>query len=321
MHDSEMPIRPPMVLIANDQEWSARSLESILGPSGYAVLRAYTGRQALELARSTQPDLVILDERMPDVRGMEVCRMLREDPRFGDHTPVLLTTADSADRAQMLAAYEAGAWEFVTLPFDSAALLLRIGTYVRAKREVDRVRDQSLLDELTGLYNMRGLARRARELGADAFRHRHALACVAIAPEAEAPFGSGAPVEPSDRESDRVVEHLGRVVRRVGRVSDVVGRLGYSELAIIAPTEPSGVVRLVERIQEAADQTPLEIDGAPRQLRIRAGYYAVPDYAESSVDAVEMLLRAASALRHARSAGADDRPRAFDEIPLPLATR
>ena len=46
---SELPIpsRPPLVLIANDQEWSARSLESILGPAGYAVLRAYTGRQAL----------------------------------------------------------------------------------------------------------------------------------------------------------------------------------------------------------------------------------------------------------------------------------
>ena len=43
----------PLVLIANDQEWSARSLESILGPSGYSVVRAYTGQQALE---RTEPE-------------------------------------------------------------------------------------------------------------------------------------------------------------------------------------------------------------------------------------------------------------------------
>jgi CheY-like chemotaxis protein len=51
----------PLVLIANDQEWSARSLESILGPNGYAVVRAYTGQQALERARTSQPDIIILD--------------------------------------------------------------------------------------------------------------------------------------------------------------------------------------------------------------------------------------------------------------------
>src|SRR5215213_2332018 len=51
---------PPLVLIANDQELSSRSLESILGPAGYAVVRAYPGQQALERARTTQPDLVIL---------------------------------------------------------------------------------------------------------------------------------------------------------------------------------------------------------------------------------------------------------------------
>src|SRR4051812_17285291 len=48
MADRDKASRPPLVLIANDQEWSARSLESILGPNGYAVVRAYTGQQALE---------------------------------------------------------------------------------------------------------------------------------------------------------------------------------------------------------------------------------------------------------------------------------
>src|SRR5918992_2028897 len=81
MSDGARSPRPPLVLIANDQEWAARSLETILGPNGYAVLRAYTGRQAVELAHSAQPDAVILEIRMPDMDGLEVCQRLRDDPR------------------------------------------------------------------------------------------------------------------------------------------------------------------------------------------------------------------------------------------------
>jgi CheY-like chemotaxis protein len=77
MPESRRPSRPPLVLIANDQEWAARSVESILEPSGYAVLRAYNGRQAFDLACSARPDLVMLDYRLPDTDGVEVCRRLR----------------------------------------------------------------------------------------------------------------------------------------------------------------------------------------------------------------------------------------------------
>src|SRR5690348_10011699 len=62
----QMPMRPPLVLIASDQEWSSRALESTLGPQGYAVLRAYNGRQALEHVERGHPDLVIVSEQLPD---------------------------------------------------------------------------------------------------------------------------------------------------------------------------------------------------------------------------------------------------------------
>ena len=87
MPNREKAPATPLVLIANDQEWSARSLESILGPSGYSVVRAYTGQQALERVRTAQPDIIILDAQMPDLHGFEVCRQLRSDPRFSANTP------------------------------------------------------------------------------------------------------------------------------------------------------------------------------------------------------------------------------------------
>jgi diguanylate cyclase (GGDEF)-like protein len=320
MSELDAPSRPPMILIANDQEWSARSLESILGPSGYAVLRATNGRQAIELARTTQPDLVILDERMPDLRGTDVCRILRDDPRFGAQTPLLLVTADVVDREQQLAALRAGAWDVFGEPVDAEALLLKIGTWVRAKRTVDRMREESLLDASTGLYNMRGLARRAREIGAEAYRNRGPVACVALAPD-EPPAAGDA--EFMEELVERLAEHLGKVMQGAGRASDAIGRLGRTEFGIVAPaTEAAGAIRLVERLQDRMNAEPIGMGtGLERQpVRLRAGYCAIPDYTESPVDAVEMLLRAAAALRHVRSEGGESgRIQAFDELPVRFA--
>jgi diguanylate cyclase (GGDEF)-like protein len=306
MSDIPKPSRPPLVLVADDQEWSARSLESILGPRGYAVLRAYTGRQALELARSAQPDLVLLDVRMPDLDGIEVCRLLREEPTFSAHTPVIMVTSGPADRAQMLAALQAGAWDYVASPIDGEAMLAKLDTYMRSKRETDRIREESLLDQFTGLYNIRGLARRAREIGADAYRHHESLSCVAFTAE---PVPVVLSRETINELGAQVAAHLSAVFRRTGRVSDAIGRLGQQEFAIIAPcTEARGATRLLQRLQESLEAEPIMVSGTDRKLRIRASYCSVPDYAESSVDAVEMLLRAATALRQNRGSEEETGP-------------
>lgn len=313
MRHSDPPSRPALVLIANDQEWSARSLESILGPAGYAVLRAYTGRQAMEVAHSAQPDVIVLDVRLPDIDGADVCRMLREDPRVSATTPIIMTSSGPLSRSQRAEVYRAGAWEICAQPIDGEVLLVKLETFIQSKREVDRIRDENLVDQQTGLYNMRGLARRAREIGADAFRRHDSLACVAFGPELGR---NGDPVEGPDA-VEEVTKRVGEVFRAAGRVSDAIGRMGQNEFAIIAPrTEASGVLRLVDRFRAAVERTTVTVGGSDVPLRLRAGYYAVPDFSAASVDAVEMLLRAATALHHTRSA--QDRAtllRSFDEIP------
>ncbi len=302
----------PLVLIANDQEWSARSLESILGPSGYAVVRAYTGQQALERARTSQPDLIILDAQMPDMHGFEVCRALRGDPRFSATTPIVITTSGPSGRTQRLEAYRAGAWEFLGQPLDGEALLLKLNTFLESKREVDGLREENLLDPGTGLYNMRGLSRRAREIGAEAFRRRDPVACVVFAPDIEEDEEQ-TPEEEARRMSDQVA----LLFRQAGRASDAIGRLGMAEYGVIAPaTGPDAAVRLARRLGGAVESSPIPIRGGERTLRLRAGYCAVPDFAESSVDAVELLLRAPTALRDLKREGtAGERIRAFDQVP------
>ncbi len=296
--------RPPLVLIANDQEWSARSLESILAPNGFAVLRAYTGHQALERARTARPDLVILDAQMPDLHGVEVCRQLRADPRFSVTTPIIITTAGPSGRSQRLEAYKAGAWEFLGQPLDGESLLLKLDTYLVSKLEADRLRDESLMDQLTGLYNMRGLSRRAREIGSEAFRRRQPLSCMVLAPEGAADAATS--------------ERFGQLLRAQGRTSDVIGRLGQGEFAVIAPdTEAAGAVRMFERLERALGGTN---DHGPAPLRLRAGYCAVPDFGSAELDPVEMLLRATSALRQLEGETSPERIRAFSPEVTPTAT-
>jgi diguanylate cyclase (GGDEF)-like protein len=307
--------REPLVLIANDQEWSARSLESILEPNGFAVVRAFTGEQALERARTEHPDLIILDAQMPDMHGFDVCRALRADPRFSATTPIVVTTAGPSARAQRLEAYEAGAWEFLGQPLDGEALLLKLRTFVQSKLEVDRVREESLLDPATGLYNMRGLSRRAREIGAEALRRRDALACVVFGPEPQPDAEADANAE----EWGRLADRMGQVFREASRASDAAGRLGPAEFAVIAPaTSAFGAVRLVERIGGQIEAAPISTRTGERWVRVKAGYCAVSDFADSSIDAVELLLRATTALRDLTKTGDPERVRSFDQIPLRL---
>lgn len=303
---------PPIVLLANDQEWSARSLESVLGPYGFASVRAYTGKQALELARRTQPDVIIIDAGMPDMSGFELCQRIRDDLEFPSSTPILITTAGPASRTERLEAYRSGAWEFLSLPVDADALLLKLTVFVRARREIDRSREDSLLDAATGLYNVRGLTRRAREIGADATRRHSPLACVAIA----AAPANEMEISASDDLDPRVAEQLGDICRRSARSSDAVGRLGRAEFAIIAPaTDREGALSLAERLRETVESSSFAVGEATRRYKVRAGYCAVPDFAKSSVDAVEVLLRAATALRHVRTSPTPRSISDYEDVP------
>ena len=313
MAETDKTSRPPVVLVANDEEWSARSLESILGPNGYAVLRALSGRQAIDLARDTQPDAIFLDLHLPDMDGAEMCRLLRGHPRIGAATPIVVTTAGASSRADIVRSYASGATEFYAQPFDSEMLLLKLANSVRAKTEVDRLAGESLTDRASGLYSFRGLAQRAREIGSDAHRHRTALACVAFSADADL---SDIEAQMLDDITQRVVQHLGVVCRSCGRASDAVGRLSPSDFGLIAPdTDRSGALRLVERLRKSLQDSPLPIEGRSRAFDLRVGYAVVPNFAESPVDALELLLRAAAALRHARTRKSGP-ILAFDDVPV-----
>jgi PleD family two-component response regulator len=289
----------PTILIANDQEWAARSLESLLAAEGFRVVRAYTGRQALERLAQTNPHLVVLDVQMPDVDGFEVCRQLRADPRFDATLPVMITTAGPAGRAQRLEDYQAGAWAFHGQPLDAELVLGQIHAFVAAKAAAERVRESTLLDAETGLYNRKGLTQRAQELCSEAHRYRGQLACVVMAPEVSlpGPEGKGATGNGNGNgELSALARRIGGMFRRSGRSADAIGRIGRLEFAIVAPqTGATGAEHLVHRFDALLQEARLP-ESALSAPRLRAGYCAISGIERDGLDAEEMLSRASAAL-------------------------
>lgn len=235
-------LRARRILIANDQEWAARAVETILVAEGYEVHRVYTGRQALERAFEILPDLIILDTQMPDLSGPEVCRQLRADVRIGLATPILLSTAGPAGRQQRIEAYQAGAWEFYGQPLDPELLLLKIGIYLEVRGVADRLSEETLLDQLTGLYSAKGLVRRTEELLADARRSQRDVSIVTIS------------LDDANRvaileEAGTLARRAGEVVRGAVRAADIVGRVGTLRFAVVSSGSPrDGAQRLADRL-------------------------------------------------------------------------
>jgi PleD family two-component response regulator len=267
----------PLVLIANDQEWTGRAVESILAANGYRVAQAYTAREALSVAGALSPDLVILDQQLPDFSGVEVCRQLRSDPRFGAALPIIITTAGPSGRPQRLNAYAAGAWEFYGQPLDSEALLHKLRVYLASYQEVRRLRRASLV-ESHGLYTQYGLAQRATELMAEMRRVGRPLSCVAW---------SVGPVEDSS-----LLDGVMAVFRQNGRASDVLGRLDTGEFAVVAGGAGSTAAnQIADRFRGVFAQAL-----GQRESAVRSTIVGVDDPVELPSTGIELIERLSLAL-------------------------
>lgn len=115
---------PKVVLVADDDVFQCRLIAQLLKDQEFDVVLATSGMGALTLSQRRQPDLFIIDVKMPDVDGIEVTRRLRRTPRFAD-TPVVIITGQS-ERNVVLKGREAGANDFIVKPFTKDLVLQKV---------------------------------------------------------------------------------------------------------------------------------------------------------------------------------------------------
>ena len=117
------------ILLVEDEKNIAEAVLYNLEKEGFRVLVAHDGAKALELARRELPDLLLLDWMLPEVEGLEVCRILKHDDTTR-HVPIIMLTVKS-DETDKVLGLEMGADDYVTKPFSPRELVARVKAMLR----------------------------------------------------------------------------------------------------------------------------------------------------------------------------------------------
>lgn len=289
-----------LALIVSSDDWCGDALESVLEPGGYRVVRVPGDGPTLDVVVGAAPDVILVAAEPPQTDVIELCRRLRHEASTTAGTGIVLVVAGPTTVAQRVAGLRAGAWDVLSLPMNADELLAKLDACVSVKQETDRMRADGLLDSASGLYAVRGMEYRSRELLADASRRHLPLACVVLSADPEfedEPDGEREPVA-----SARAIQHVAKLLHTHGRLSDVIGRWNDTEFAVLAPgTDAAGAARLAERLSQVVDDSPPPSGAFTSRLALRAGYEAVDDAGASHLRAADLLARANTAFQRART--------------------
>ena len=230
------------ILVVDDDENVAKLLGRVLGAQGHMVRRAADGLEALALAATIAPDLILLDLDMPRLSGFEVCRAFKSDPRTR-LVPIVIITGRSAAEGR-LRAWELGADDFLTKPFQVADVAARCKALLRVKDLVDE------LDSAQAV--MFALARTVEAKSRYTQGHTERVTGYAVALAARL----GLP------EGERELLRRGASLHDIGKIAipdailDKPGKLTAEEYEIVK-RHPADGVRIVEPLKSIRDTIPL----------------------------------------------------------------
>ncbi len=243
--------RSQTVLIVDDSPTIHSFVKAHLKGEPIQIVSAHDGNEALRVAQSTPPDLVLLDVEMPDPDGFEVCRRLKADSLTSQIPVVFLTGASSTD--QKILGLDMGAVDYVTKPFDPAELRARVRASLRTSYLLELLSKKAQIDGLTGLWNRTYLDQRLHAELAASKRSSRPLSCIM------------ADIDHFKKINDQYGHPIGDIVLRdfahalitCARVEDIICRYGGEEFAILLPgIGATGATTLAERICLAVSAKP-----------------------------------------------------------------
>lgn len=289
------------VMLVSAHDWFASALQAVLEPEGFVFARVRAARVALRDAALIDPDVVILDEGLPDMEAPDLAASLTQGP-LRPSIPILVYSPNFWHESEQAAAMRAGAWDIIKEPVRSNLIVAKLRRLLQIKRLIEVTEEGSLSDAATGLFNLAGMMRMLRVLGATARRQGVPLSCVVLGP-------TDVPA-PDDLEDMR--RRAASLCNGHTREADVCGWMGDAELGIVLyDTDAAGVTSMVRRLSEKAEAGSGESD-----LRLSAGIVELtePQDGDESgpprgapmagrIASLSRVAAAHSALRQAREAG------------------
>lgn len=232
-----------IVLVEDDPD-VAVMLSHHLRRAGWAVSVAASLSEARVLLHQAPWDLLILDRKLPDGDGVELCREIRMDAAHGY---ILMLTGEGSEEAK-LEGFSGGADDYVTKPFRIPELIARIRAGLRIVALQKRLLDLSTTDTLTGVGNRRAFDEALISRFEQARRYGTPFSLVLIDVDHFKKINDTR----GHQEGDEVLRQVGALLRERTRRSDLVTRYGGEEFAVFLPHTPLfETLRFAEQIREA----------------------------------------------------------------------
>ena len=142
--------KTPIILIIDDEPDNFDVIDTLLANEGYELGYVSNFKQAFNLLKTSQPDVILLDVMMPEMNGIEFCKLFKANPQWS-HIPVIMVTA-LASKDDLSQCLEAGADDFISKPVNGTELRARVRSMLRIKQQYDRI--QTLLQLREDMVNM-----------------------------------------------------------------------------------------------------------------------------------------------------------------------
>lgn len=256
------------VLLASSRDWFASALRAVLEPEGFQFVHARSGEAAVEAAAGEAPDLVIIDEGLPDGTAPELCRDLLAGA-LGKSVPVLVYSPNFWHESEQAEAMRAGAWDIIREPIRSRLLVAKLERLLRIKRLIEAAEREEMADEEWRLFSLAGLIRTLPVLGSLAERTSAPMSCAVVGPTLPA-TGDGLTRQRRD---------TARLCARHTRLSDLCGFLGEGDVALVAYNADVGVTTdIIRRLSRLAEEVGEEVGEAVGTARapLSAGIIELP---------------------------------------------
>jgi len=240
----------PILLIIDDSEDVHRLLKARLRSEPLDIVSAMSGAEGLQKAKAAQPSVVLLDLDMPVMHGFAVLRELKNDTTLVNIPVIVLSGVDQAQ--DKITAFELGATDYVTKPFDFAELRARVRACMRTSQLLRLLETRAEVDGLTELANRAAFNRRWAQEVKENHRYGKPLSIAMMDADhfkkVNDTYGHPA--------GDEVLATLARIVRKCSRSSDIACRYGGEEFVLIMPhTHTTEASIVCERIREAVEST------------------------------------------------------------------
>ena len=291
------------VVIVDDDPAIRRLVRMFLNRSGYETVEFGMGEEAREQLPKIPWDLAILDRRLPDMDGVELCRQLKADPALRNRYVIMLTGED--DQEDKVQGLDFGADDYITKPFQYPELLARIRA---AKRIVDlqkelietnrRLELLSITDGLTKLHNHRHFQDELARAFEESQRYQRPLSLVIV----DLDFFKKVNDTYGHAIGDEVLKTVARIFQDTIRSTDLAARYGGEEFGLMLPeTELNDAIAFAEMIRATIEASPVQSSVGVIPVTVSIGVATVPHTRIPS--AKELIVAADKALYRAKKNG------------------